>query len=75
MPFYTALTRDEFLFADAGLDAVLALVLEVVDPTLPEDVTIWAGNAVAAVVLACGRVVRFDAPPRPVADAVVEGAA
>jgi hypothetical protein len=65
MPFYTALTRDEFVHSDASLDALLAFVLEVIDPTLPEDVTIWANNTVAAVVLACGRVVRFDAPPRP----------
>jgi hypothetical protein len=42
---------------------------------MPEDVTVWAGNTVAAVVLSCGRVVRFDAAPPPVAGAVVEGAA
>jgi hypothetical protein len=65
MSFYAALTRDEFVHSDASLDVLQAFVLEVIDPTLPEDVTIWANNTVAAVVLACGRVVRFDAPPAP----------
>jgi hypothetical protein len=75
MSFYTAMTRDEFVHSDASLDALLAFVLEVIDPTMPEDVTIWANNTVAAVVLASGRVVRFDAPPPPAADAVVGDAA
>jgi hypothetical protein len=69
MPFYTALTRDEFVHSDASLDALLAFVLDVIDPAMPEDVTIWANNTVAAVVLACGRVVRFDAPAPPAAPA------
>jgi hypothetical protein len=72
---YTALTRDEFVHADASLEKLLEFVLDVIDPTMPEDVTLWADNAVAAVVLSTGRVVRFDAAPPPVAGAVVEAAA
>jgi hypothetical protein len=75
MSFYTALTRDEFVHSDASLDALLAFVREVIDPTMPEDVTVWADNTVAAVVLARGRIVRFDAAAPPVAGAVVEDAA
>jgi hypothetical protein len=64
MSFYTALTRDEFVHSDAGLNALLAFVLGCVDPTLPEDCVLWHSKGrVAAVVLASGRVVRFDAPP------------
>jgi hypothetical protein len=65
MPFYTALHRDEFLFSDASLDAVLAWVAEVNKPQFGEDAVVWHGGRVVAVYRADGTVVRFDGPPAP----------
>ena len=62
---FTALHRDEFLYSADSLDAVLAFVLDCIDPTMPEDAVVWQGGLVVAVVLATGRVIRLDALPVP----------
>ena len=62
---YTALHRDEFVHSADSLDAVLAFVLNCIDPTMPEDAVVWHGGLVVAVVLATGCVVRLDALPIP----------
>ncbi len=58
---FTALHRDEFIYSADSLDAVLAFVVECIDPALPEDAVVWHGGLVVAVVLATGRVIRLDA--------------
>jgi hypothetical protein len=60
---YTAMHRGEVLAVDAHLDAVLASVLDVIDPANPEDAVVWHNGLVATIVLAPGRVVRLDALP------------
>ena len=62
---FTALHRDEFIYSADSLDAVLAFVVECIDPTMPEDAVVWQGGLVVAVVLATGRVIRLDALPVP----------
>ena len=62
---FTALHRDEFIYSADSLDAVLAFVLDCIDPTMPEDAVVWQGGLVVAVVLATGRVIRLDALPVP----------
>jgi hypothetical protein len=63
MSTYTALCRGEVIDASDSLDAVLAFVGGIVDATLAEDVVVWQGGRVAAVLLSTGHVVRFNAPP------------
>ena len=65
MPFYTALHRDEFIFSDASLDAVLAFVADCNEPQFGEDAVVWCGGRVVAVCRADGTVIRLDAPPSP----------
>jgi hypothetical protein len=65
MPFYTALHRDEFIFSDASLEAVLAFVADCNEPQFHEDSVVWCGGRVVAVCRSDGTVVRFDAPPVP----------
>jgi hypothetical protein len=65
MPFYTALHRDEFLFADASLDTVLAFVADCNAPQFGEDAVVWCGGRVVAVCRPDGSLVRFDGPPGP----------
>ena len=62
---YFAYHRDEYLIADDSLDAVLAFVLDCIDPTMPEDAVVWHGGLVVAVVLATGYVIRLNALPVP----------
>ena len=62
---FTALHRDDFIYSADSLDAVLAFVLDCIDPTMPEDAVVWQGSLVVAVVLATGRVIRLDALPLP----------
>jgi hypothetical protein len=65
--FYTALHRDEFIFSNAGLDAVLAFVADCNEPQFGEDAVVWCGGRVVAVCRADGAVVRLDGPPAPLA--------
>jgi hypothetical protein len=60
---FTALHRDDFLYSADSLDAVLAFVLDCIDPTMPEDAAVWHGGLVVAVILATGRVICLDALP------------
>ena len=62
---FTALHRDDFIYSADSLDAVLAFVVECIDPTAPEDAVIWKNGLVVAVVLATGRVILLDAMPVP----------
>jgi hypothetical protein len=62
---FTALRRDDFIFSADSLDAVLAFVLDCIDPTKPEDAVVWRGGLVVAMVLATGRFIRLDAMPVP----------
>ena len=75
---YTALHRDEFIFSDVSLDAVLAWVAEVNEPQFGEDVVIWGGPRVAALCRSDGTVIRLDglpAPPSAPADLAAAGEA
>ena len=79
---FTALHRDEFLFSDASLDAVLAWVAEVNEPQFGEDAVVWCGGRLVAVCRSDGTVIRLDGPPAPPAadlaavdDGAVEDAA
>ena len=65
MPFYTALHRDEFIFSDASLEAVLAFVADCNESQFGEDAAVWCGGRLVAVCRADGTVVRFDLPPAP----------
>ena len=62
---FTAFHRSEVLAHGASLDTVLAFASGVVDPSLAEDVTIYAEGRVAAVVTSTGHVVRLEAAPAP----------
>ena len=65
MSVYTALHRDEFIFSDASLDAVLAFVADCNESQFGEDAAVWCGGRLVAVCRADGTVVRFDGPPAP----------
>jgi hypothetical protein len=62
---FTALHRDEFLFSADSVDAMLAFVLDCIDPSMLEDAVVWQGGLVVAVVLFTGRIIRLDALPVP----------
>ncbi len=63
-PAYVALSADgEFIDADDSLDELVRVLAELADPNDQEDVVIWHGHRVAAVIQCDGRVTRFDAPP------------
>ena len=62
---FAALHRNDFIYSADSLDAVLAFVLDCIDPTQPEDAVVWHGGLVVAVVLATGRVICLDATPVP----------
>ena len=62
---FTALHRDDFIYSADSLDAVLAFVLDCIDPTMPEDSVVWHEGLVVAVILATGRVIHLDAMPVP----------
>jgi len=64
-PRFIALCFDEYVDADYNLDELLRVLADLADANDPEDVAIWDGHRLAAVVRGDGTVTRFDAPETP----------
>ena len=61
-PRYTALSCDgEFVDADDNLDELVRVLAELVDANDGEDLVVWRGQTVAAVIQSSGQVTRFEA--------------
>ena len=64
-PAYVALTNDgEFVDADDDLAELARVLSALMDSDDEEDLVIWAGATVAAVIQSDGTVTRFDRPPQ-----------
>jgi hypothetical protein len=65
-PRFVALSADgEFVDGDDDLDELCRVLAELVDANDAEDLVIWRGQTVAAVIQNSGQVTRFDAPSPP----------
>jgi hypothetical protein len=66
VPFVALVGREHVESADA-LDGLLAVLAEVVDPTLNEDVAVWHGGRLVAVLHPDGRATWLRPECRPAA--------
>ncbi|HEX5272040.1 MAG TPA: hypothetical protein VFW33_16200 [Gemmataceae bacterium] len=71
MQLFMAYSKDAYITSGPTLDEVLAWVAGIVSPDVAEDVCVWQGYRLVALVNPDGAVTRFDRTPASRLPAIV----